>query len=334
MSQDDQNTAPGDLSRTLSRRSLMRNTAMAGVQVLFAAKCSSRGRNMNNAWQRVALDDVEIEFVEHGHGDAIFLVHAGVFSDWFRFVGESAELDSFRVIRIRRAGYGHVKPMRHLTLRDHARHAAALAERLGIKSIHWVGHSSSCQIILALALERPELVRSLALLEPAAGGGFEVPAGAELGPAFLGPALAAFKAGDLSTAFDSFMRGVCGEGYREIIEARLGKSGFENAIRESDFFFRDEISAVLESTFGPAEAAQIRQPVLCVEGGAQPPHLALMSRQVSERTVQLLPQTQVVIIPRVNHAMPLQEPEAVARVVASFVRSQSAGQSVKSGYTA
>jgi pimeloyl-ACP methyl ester carboxylesterase len=115
------------------------------------------------------------------------------------------------------------------------------------------------------------------------------------------------------------MRGVCGEGYREIIEGRLGTTGFENAIRESAFFFRDEISAVLESTFASAQAAKIRQPVLCVEGGAQPAHLVLMSRQISHRTAQLLPQTQVVIIPRVNHALPLQEPEAVAQVIAAFV---------------
>jgi pimeloyl-ACP methyl ester carboxylesterase len=32
-----------------------------------------------------------------------------------------------------------------------------------------------------------------------------------------------------------------------------------------------------------------------------------------------LPQTQVVIIPRANHALPLQNPEAVAQVIASFV---------------
>jgi len=270
-------------------------------------------------WQRVLVDDVEIEFTERGHGDAIFLVHAGVFSDWFRFVGESEELAGFRVVRLRRAGYGQFEPTRHLTLGDHAQHAAALAARLGLERIHWVGHSSSCQIGLALAIERPELVRSLVLLEPAAGGGFEVPASAELGPAFVGPALAAFQAGELAAAFDSFMRGVCGEGYREIIEGCLGATGFKNAIRESAFFFRDEISAVLESTFGSEQAAKIRQPVLCVEGGAQPAHLVLMSRQISERTGQLLPQTQVVIVPRVNHAMPLQDPEAVAQVITSFV---------------
>jgi pimeloyl-ACP methyl ester carboxylesterase len=270
-------------------------------------------------WHHLRVDDDEIEFTERGAGEPIFLVHAGVFSDWFRFVAASPALDGFRLIRPRRAGYGRYQPTRHLTLADHARHAAALADHLGLDGIHWVGHSSSCQIGLALALARPALVRSLALLEPAAGGGgFDVPASYER-PDFVGPAMRAFQTGDLPAAFDLFMRGVCGDGYRKAIEARLGRAGLDNAIRESAFFFRDEARAIIEARFGPAEGAKIRQPVLCVEGGAQPPHLELMSHQVSERAVQLMPQTEIVIIPGVDHALPLQDPEAVARVIASFV---------------
>lgn len=271
-------------------------------------------------WQRVRVGDAEIEFTKHGTGDVIFLVHAGVFSDWFRFVDQSSDLAEFCLVRPRRVGYGEYHPPQHLSLADHARYVALLAEHLGLKEIHWVGHSSSCQILLSLAIDRPDLVRSLTLMEPSAGvSGFDVPASFDR-PDFVGPALAAFKAGDLGAAFDHFMRGVCGDGYREIIEARLGRLGFENAVRESAFFFRDEIKAILESRFGPVEAAKINQPVLCIEGGDQPPHLAAMSRQVTERTVQLLPQTQVSIIPGVNHALPLQDPDAVARTIASFIR--------------
>jgi len=146
-------------------------------------------------WQRFEVDGIDIEFVEHGSGAPIFLVHAGVFGGWFRLVGESDALRGFRVVRLRRAGYGPSQPERHLTLTDHARHAAALAEWLCPKEqIHWVGHSSSCQIGLALAIERPMLVSSLVLLEPAAAGGFQVPASAVLGP-FIGGAMAAVSCG-------------------------------------------------------------------------------------------------------------------------------------------
>lgn len=273
-------------------------------------------------WQRFDAHGVSIEFVEQGRGVPIFLVHAGVFSDWFRLVGESDALSGFRVVRLRRAGYGQSQPEQHLTLTDHARHAAALAEWLcPSAAIHWVGHSSSCQILLALAIEKPTLVSSLVLLEPAAAGAFQVPASAALGP-FLGRAMAAFQEGKVAEAFDNFMRGVCGEQYREVLQARLGAVGVENAIRESTYFFREEIRAVLEFKFDVAEAARIRQPVLCLEGGSQPEHLREMSGQISRRTVELLPQTRVAIIPDVNHALPLQDPEAVARAIASFVHER------------
>jgi len=272
-------------------------------------------------WQTIAIGDVEIEFLDRGSGEAIFLVHAGVFSDWFRFVGQSAEFDGYRVIRPRRVGYGQYQPSRHITLAEHGLYVARLAAHLDVDAIHWVGHSSSCLIGLSLAMQQPQLVRSLALLEPAAGAnGFDVPASYDR-PDFVGAAMAAFSAGDLAAAFDHFMKGVCGGGYRKILEQRLGKSGLENAIRESAFFFRDEVRAVMEARFDPSDTARIKQPVLCLEGGAQPtPTIALMSRQISEHTVQLLPQAQVVVIPDVNHALPLQDPEAVARAIASFIR--------------
>jgi len=275
----------------------------------------------DESWQTIAIGDAEIEFTDQGSGEAVFLVHAGVFSDWFRFVGQSEEFDGYRVIRPRRVGYGRFQPDRHVTLADHGQHAASLAAHLGIDAIHWVGHSSSCLIGLSLAMQQPQFVRSLTLLEPAAGAnGFDVPASYDR-PDFVGAAMAAFSAGDLAAAFDHFMKGVCGEGYREILEQRLGKSGLENAIRESAFFFQDEVQAVMEARFDPTDTARIKQPVLCLEGGAQPtPTIAQMSRQISERTVELLPQTQVVVIPSVNHALPLQDPEAVAHSIGSFLR--------------
>jgi pimeloyl-ACP methyl ester carboxylesterase len=58
-----------------------------------------------------------------------------------------------------------------LTINDHAGHLATLAEHLQIDRVHWIGHSSGCQIVLQLALEHPELVKTLTLLEPAAGAG-------------------------------------------------------------------------------------------------------------------------------------------------------------------
>jgi pimeloyl-ACP methyl ester carboxylesterase len=264
------------------------------------------------------IDDVDIAYCDRGAGEPVFLVHAGVFSDWFLPVSLARSLDGFRVIRVRRAGYGGPTPSRHLTIADHARHVAALADHLGLERIHWVGHSSSCQMGLQLALDRPNLIASLILLEPAAVGGFLVPASEELARRFVGPAMAAFAAGDTRTAFVTFMRGVCGESHWDVLGDRLGSAELDRAVHESTFFFRDEVPAVLESQFGEAEASRIHQPVLVAEGG-ESARLGPLSQQITVLARRLLPHAEIATVEGTNHMMPLQDPDAVGRLIQTFV---------------
>jgi pimeloyl-ACP methyl ester carboxylesterase len=142
--------------------------------------------------------------------------------------------------------------------------------------------------------------------------------------------MAAFAAGDLATAFDTFMRGICGDDYRTVIEGRLGSAGYDRAIRDSGFFFRDEVGAVQQWQFDTAEAARVRQPALIVEGG-ESARLGPMSRQITELATWLLPHADVATIAGVNHALRLQDPDAVARLIATFLRRHPI---VSSGETA
>ncbi len=77
--------------------------------------------------QRATFGDAEIDYSERGAGEAIVLVHAGVFGGWFFPLSESPVLDGFRVIRVRRPGYGPKPPARHLTLADHSNTVASAA---------------------------------------------------------------------------------------------------------------------------------------------------------------------------------------------------------------
>jgi pimeloyl-ACP methyl ester carboxylesterase len=265
-----------------------------------------------------STENADVAYSDRGEGEPVFLVHAGVFSEWFLPVSQTRSLDTCRLVRVQRAGYAGPMPSRHLTMADHARHVAALADHLGLERIHWVGHSSSCQIGLQLALERPNLVASLILLEPAAVGGFLVQASEELARRFVGPAMAAFAGGDTKTAFDTFMRGVCGESYRDVLADRLGSAGLDRAVRESAFFFRDEVPAVLESQFGEAEARRIHQPILVAEG-AESARLGPLSQEITALARKLLPHAEIAIVEGTNHMMPLQDPDAVGHLIQMFV---------------
>ena len=267
----------------------------------------------------LSLSDAEIEYSVQGQGEPILLVHAGGFADWFRPMAASHTLSGFAVVLVRRAGYGENSPKRSLSLKDHARHLAVLAAEAGVYSLHLVGHSSGGLIALQLASDHPELVHSLTLIEPAPCGPLQAPAFAELAERFIGPAMAQFAVGNVEDAFDSFMRGVCGDAYRDVIERQLGRNGYEQALRESIFFFRDEARAAMQWQFSPADASRIRQPVLILEG-AEGRKQGPFSEQVTELALKLLPHAEVALIEGTNHMMPLQNPHAVGSAIASFVR--------------
>lgn len=262
---------------------------------------------------RVPVEDVELEVFERGHGEAVLLVHAGVFGGWFAPLFEAAELDGCRVIRPIRAGYGaSTTAATHLTLADHARHCGGVLDALGVDAAHWVGHSSSCCMGLQLALDQPERVRSLTLLEPARPLG---PMAREASPRYVGAALAAFSAGDLDGAFAAMLNGVVGPQHREMIERTLGAEGLARAVQDSAYFFADEMPALKEWSFGPVDAALVTAPTVLVYGSATRPWF----RENAELLCRLVPGARTVELAGLDHAAPLTGPSAVAAAVAAVI---------------
>jgi pimeloyl-ACP methyl ester carboxylesterase len=104
----------------------------------------------------------------------------------------------------------HAENFGGFCLSQSARAKLLLLEHLRIERAHVVGHSSGGNIALQLALDAPEVVHSLVLLEP---GLLNVPSGALLAEAF-GPALQRYDAGDKEGAADNFVRWAIGPDYR------------------------------------------------------------------------------------------------------------------------
>jgi pimeloyl-ACP methyl ester carboxylesterase len=168
-----------------------------------------------------------LDYDERGAGEVVFLVHAGVFGSWFAPLFDQPALDRFRVIRPIRPGHGRSPaPSEPASIAAHAHRCGELLRGLGVTRAHWVGHSSSCCIGLQLALDDPGLVASLTLFEPAKPSGKQREVAAST---YVGPALAAAAQGDVSRAFDVFLRGVGGDRYREVLRARFGDDGLVEA---------------------------------------------------------------------------------------------------------
>jgi pimeloyl-ACP methyl ester carboxylesterase len=253
-----------------------------------------------------------LEYEERGDGEVIYLVHAGVHSSWFTPLFAERGLDGFRVIRVVRPGYGRSEvPTGHLSLADHARACGRLLRELGVERAFWVGQSSSCCIGLQLALDDPELVAGLVLYEPAKPYG---PLRDQAASTYVGPGMAAAARGDIPGAFDIFLRGVGGDGYREALYEALGAEGVDAAVRESAHFFAEEMPALREWTFGAAEAAGVAAPTLIAQGAESRPFF----HENAELLADLLPGAETVTIPGAGHLGPLTHPAEVASVIAEF----------------
>jgi pimeloyl-ACP methyl ester carboxylesterase len=264
--------------------------------------------------RRARIGALEIAYEERGAGDPVVLIHAGVCADWFaNLLDEPALAGPYRLIRYHRAGYGDSDRIEGpVTVAQLADHCRALLRYLGIDRAHLVGHSSSAVIALQLAMEHPDVVNTLALLETAL---LAVPSGP-----FAGQAMRAYADGDAAAAVDIWMRGVCGPGYRDVFDAVL-PGAIDRAAADADTFFGQELPAVRAWSFGPAEARGITQPVLLVVGER--------SKEVSpafdERHALLqgwLPSAESFELPAANHLMHVQNPSVLAERLATFFSRQ------------
>jgi pimeloyl-ACP methyl ester carboxylesterase len=258
---------------------------------------------------RAPVDDIRLEYEVRGAGDPVVLVHGGVFADWFAGLAEEPALAGHRLIRYHRAGYaGSDRHDGPVSIADQAAHCRALLAHLGIARAHVVGHSSGATIALQLALDHPEAVRSLALLETAL---LTVPSGP-----FAGDAMRHHRAGDRAAAVDTWMRGVAGADYRAALD-RVLPGAFDRGVADADTFFGQELPAVREWSFGPAEAARVTRPVLAVLGGRSG-EVTPAFQQRHELLLEWLPAAEPFVLPGATHLLHVHNPTGMAQALAGF----------------
>ena len=250
---------------------------------------------------------------QRGEGPVLVLIHAGVFSSWFVPLAAEPALADHTVIRVVRAGYaGIAPPDHHLSIDGHADLCAAVLDGRRLSDVHLVGHSSGSLVALALAASRPELVASVVAIEPAPPG----PPDPMFRSFIQEPIETAMASGDVATAFDHFMGLVCATDYEVVLQDALGPGGLEAARSESEFFFRDEVSAVQSWNFDDHLAQTITQPARILAGGASPPPVWDTARMVTES----LPDATLEEVPGADHLWPLRDPGGLAERVRRFVQ--------------
>jgi pimeloyl-ACP methyl ester carboxylesterase len=264
--------------------------------------------------QRFEFDDVELTYdVRAGDvragGERVVFVHASAFALWYRPLIEKLADHSTLWYRRRlttptEAGY------RPLSVAEDAAICRRLMDHVGWDRAHLVGHSYGALVVLQLAVDAPERVGCMALLEPAARG---VSSAAQVVSA-LQPVIAAYRSGDTIGAVDAFLCHVCGDGYRAPLENAV-PGAFAEAVAEADLFFQAEMPAVQQWSFGPDDAGRVMSPVLNVVGARSAERFV----EASQLIQSWFPHAERLTVPDAGHLLMVQNADAMAQGLRAYL---------------
>lgn len=260
---------------------------------------------------RFDVDGAVIEYQVQGNGEPVLLIPPAATIDGLGLplLAQPQLASRYQLIHYHRRGYmGSTMGQESFTIALAASDAAALLRHLQVNSAHIAGHSIGGLIALQLAVEAPDMVHSLALLEP---GLPMVPSGkARLGDLFQ-PMMNAYRAGNKQAAIMHFCDAVYGPNWQSIVE-QIIPGAVEQAVRDADVTLQ-ELTAIPTWPFGSREIAAIHNSVLSVLG-------TRTSQFMKEGRILLhswFPQTEDLDVPT-THLLQMQDPQGVAHGLAEF----------------
>lgn len=265
---------------------------------------------------RASVDGGDLAYEARGAGEPVLLIQPGVFADAFLPLMSEAALGGYRLIRYHRRGYGESSEIDAPFLMEaQVADALALLDAVGVERAHIVGHSFGGAVALQLALNAPERVQSLAVLEPPVFVGGPEPA-EDPPPEFpeLLTLYERYQSGDGPGAVHGFLDWSAGPDWRDGFASRPGV--LEQAEADARTLFEIDLAASAAWTFGAAEAGRIDQPLLYIAGGLS----GGMSAAAGQQFQAWIPSAELVVVPTVDHAMQTQDPEAVGAAIADFIR--------------
>jgi (E)-2-((N-methylformamido)methylene)succinate hydrolase len=245
-------------------------------------------------------------YAVEGTGPALLLIH-GVGARMDAWDGVVAALGGrFTTIRFDLRGHGDSsKPPGPYSAALFAEDAVALLDHLGIGRCHVAGHSLGAMVALRLALDAHGRVERLALLSAAAGR-------TEEERQRVMERLAIVEHGIPGEHFHRSLGRWFSDEFRranpELLE-RYAARNIENDPRAYAAAYH-----VLATTDQADEAARIRIPTLIVTGEGDIGSNPRMARLLHAR----IPGSELEILPGLRHAIPIEAPTLVARLLTGF----------------
>jgi pimeloyl-ACP methyl ester carboxylesterase len=263
--------------------------------------------------ERAMVDGSEIEYEVTGTGEPVVFIHGAFIADAFRpLLAEPSLADRYRLILYHRRGYaGSSRVTATVAVAQQAADCLVLLRHLEVERAHVVGHSYGGAVALQLALDSPDAVHSLALLEPA----LMVGASAEGYRTSLARRAARYGEAGAAVVLDEFLH-ARSPGYRAVLD-RVLPDAFSQALTDAENWFGYELPGLLDWRFAEADARRIARPALSVLGEESE---ALWPRfgEAHRLLLAWLPATEGAVVAGATHLMTIEHPTRVAEALAAF----------------
>lgn len=294
------------------------------------AATASGGRT---GYKTVTVNGMELAYLERGSGEAVIFVHGGI-SDLRIWEKQMAPFSkNHRAIAYsRRYAWPNSEVPNGVDdqMWPHVDDLAELITKLDAAPAHLVGNSWGGFICLLTAMRHPELVRSISVEEPPVlplliGTNPKTqqvlklflsrPRSAAAVMKFfgtaIGPAIKAFKKGDVDGGVRVFARGVLGADVYESLPSNVKAAMLANGKPLSSELLGAGFPALTDD-----DVRSIRTPTLLVTGKKSP----AMLLRLTDRLQELVPNAQRVDIADASHLMHYEQPEALNAAVLEFIR--------------
>jgi pimeloyl-ACP methyl ester carboxylesterase len=272
--------------------------------------------------KEVEVNGVRLPYWEQGSGEPMVFVHGGLSGPgaWDPVRDEIARKYPYRFISYLQRYYG-TRPWQDegekFSVAIHADDLVKFITSLDAGPVHLVGWSRGAAVATTAALKNPSLVRSLILYEATMPSvlpseSLEGKAAREERSRMMGPAVAAYKAGDLMRAIRLMYEAVY----------QLPPGGFDSLPQATQARVFDNARAIALSFRTPSrpsvtcdELKNFTQPTLVMHGEKTQTFYAL----ISEAVAKCVPGAQQRVLPNVNHGGPARDPAAFTAAIFGFL---------------
>ncbi len=262
----------------------------------------------------VDIDGVEMEIHDSGSGEPVVIIHT-IRDEWYAVLNEPVLTDEYRLVHYHRRGYGNSTSTGvPLSIPEHAADCRAVMEHLDLERAHIVAISGGGTIQLQLALDSPEVVHTLAVLEPLIPDVWASSDSAEEWDEVLGTAMPLLESGEIAEGVDTVFQYLGGSDYREAADQHLPPGWFDRVVEDWEGPLQHDFVAMNSWEFAREDAARITAPVLNLKGAYSTPGHQEIHRQVQE----WIPHSESAVLPDTAHFMPVTNPRGTAEILAEF----------------